>query len=133
MDAAKEMGKPVFLDFSGFGCVNCRKMEASVFEDDRVKRLIESDFVMITLMVDDKRELPEPVVLEKQGKKMELQTYGDLWSYLQQHKFMANTQPYYVVLDNEGNLLSGPVSYDENIGRFVDFLEDGLKNYKKNE
>lgn len=133
MDAAKEMGKPVFLDFSGFGCVNCRKMEASVFEDDRVKRLIESDFVMITLMVDDKRELPEPVVLEQQGKKMELQTYGDLWSYLQQHKFMANTQPYYVVLDNEGNLLSGPVSYDENIGRFVDFLEDGLKNYKKNE
>lgn len=131
MDAAKEMGKPVFLDFSGFGCVNCRKMETSVFENDQIKRIIEDNFVMVTLMVDDKRELPNPVEFKNGKETIKLNSYGDLWSYLQQYKFKANIQPYYVVLDNNGNLMSGPVSYDENIGRFAKFLQAGLNNYMK--
>lgn len=131
MDAAKEAGKPVFLDFSGYGCVNCRKMEAAVFDNQRIRSLIEENFVMITLMADDKRELPEILDINTDNGVEKMRTYGDLWSYLQRHKFGANSQPYYVVLDNEGNLLSGPAYYDENVDNFAKFLNVGIKNYKK--
>lgn len=131
MDAAKEAGKPVFLDFSGYGCVNCRKMEAAVFDNQRIRSLIEENFVMITLMADDKRELPEILEINTDNGVEKMRTYGDLWSYLQRHKFGANSQPYYVVLDNEGNLLSGPSYYDENVDNFAKFLNVGIKNYKK--
>lgn len=131
MDAAKEAGKPVFLDFSGYGCVNCRKMEAAVFDNQRIRSLIEENFVMITLMADDKRELPKILEISTDNGVEKMRTYGDLWSYLQRHKFGANSQPYYVVLDNEGNLLSGPAYYDENVDNFAKFLNVGIKNYKK--
>ena len=131
MDAAKEAGKPVFLDFSGYGCVNCRKMEAAVFDNQRIRSLIEENFVMITLMADDKRELPEILEINTDNGVEKMRTYGDLWSYLQRHKFGANSQPYYVVLDNEGNLLSGPAYYDENVDNFAKFLNVGIKNYNK--
>lgn len=131
MDAAKEAGKPVFLDFSGYGCVNCRKMEAAVFDNQRIRSLIEENFVMITLMADDKRELPEILEINTDNGVEKMRTYGDLWSYLQRHKFGANSQPYYVVLDNEGNLLSGPAYYDENVDNFAKFLNVGIKNYKE--
>ncbi len=131
MDAAKEAGKPVFLDFSGYGCVNCRKMEAAVFDNQLIRSLIEENFVTITLMADDKRELPEILEINTDNGVEKMRTYGDLWSYLQRHKFGANSQPYYVVLDNEGNLLSGPAYYDENVDNFAKFLNVGIKNYKK--
>ena len=93
--------------------------------------MIEDNFVVIKLMVDEKTKLPEPMVVEEYGKEVTLRTYGDKWSYLQRYKFNANAQPYYVILDNEGELLSGPFSYDENIPRFSKFLEKGIKGYKK--
>ncbi len=130
MEAAKKLGKPVFLDFSGYGCVNCRKMEASVFENSKVRDIIESNFVMITLMTDDKTELPMMIEHNENGNKIKLRTYGDLWSYLQSSKFGANSQPYYVVLDNSGELLSGPYYYDEDCNKFIDFLKQGINNYK---
>lgn len=134
MEAAKKMEKPVFLDFSGYGCVNCRKMEAAVFENAKVKDLIEREFVMITLMTDDKQELPSMIEQKINGKDVKLRTYGDLWSFLQQYKFGANSQPYYVVLDNEGGLLSGPYYYDEDVSKFVKFLKAGVTKYNvKNE
>lgn len=130
MEAAKKLEKPVFLDFSGYGCVNCRKMEAAVIDNSRVRQMIEKEFVMITLMVDDKKELDAPMEVEENGAKVKLRTYGDFWSYLQRYKFGANSQPYYVVLDNEGQLLSGPVFYDENVDNFTSFLQNGLDKYK---
>lgn len=133
MDKSGEVGKPVFIDFSGYGCVNCRKMEASVFENQKVRQLLESDFVMITLMTDDKTELPQMIEMEENGKTVKLRTYGDYWSYLQEYKFHASSQPYYAVLDNEGNLISGPAYYDEDVNKFVNFLQTGINNYKKNE
>lgn len=131
MEAAKKVGKPVFVDFSGYGCVNCRKMEASVFESDKVKDLLENNFVVITLMTDDKKELPEMIEHKEGNKVVKLRTYGDLWSYLQQYKFRANSQPFYAVIDNDGTLMAGPYYYDEDVSKFVDFLKTGLTNYKK--
>lgn len=128
--AAKE-GKPVFLDFSGYGCVNCRKMEGAVLDNSDVRTMIEDNFVVIKLMVDEKRALPEPMFVEEGGRKVKLETYGDRWSYLQRYKFQANAQPYYVVLDNKGRLLSGPYSYDENIPKFSNFLQKGINAFKK--
>ena len=128
--AARE-GKPVFVDFSGHGCVNCRKMEGAVLDNDAIHDLIENNFVVIKLMVDERRPLPAPVTVEEYGKKVTLETYGDKWSYLQRSKFNANAQPYYVILDNEGRLMSGPFSYDENIPAFAEFLEKGIANFKK--
>lgn len=123
--AAKE-GKPVLIDFSGYGCVNCRKMEGAVLDNADVHAMIENNFVMIKLMVDEKKPLPEPVTVEEYGKKITLETYGDRWSYLQRYKFNANAQPYYVIVNDRGELLSGPFSYDENIPKFVKFLEKGI-------
>lgn len=131
MKAARESGKPVLVDFSGFGCVNCRKMEGAVLDDANVKTMIEDKFTVIKLMVDEKKNLPEPITVQEYGKDVTLYTYGDRWSYLQRYKFNANAQPYYVILNDAGELLSGPFTYDENVDRFTSFLEKGIKNYKK--
>ena len=127
MRAAQAQGKPVFIDFSGFGCVNCREMEAAVLNDTKVKEMLEKDFVFITLMVDDKRPLPEPIYVVENGRQVKLETYGDRWSYLQRYKFNANSQPYYAVLDENGALLSGPYFYDEDVDKFINFLNEGKK------
>ena len=131
MKVAKEAGKPVLIDFSGFGCVNCRKMEGAVLDEPNVKAMIEDNFTVIKLMVDENKHLPEPINVKEYGKDMTLYTYGDRWSYLQRYKFNANAQPYYVILNDEGELLSGPYTYDENVARFSAFLEKGIKSYKK--
>ncbi len=130
MSVAAKEGKPVFLDFSGYGCVNCRKMEGAVLDNENVRTMIEDNFVVIKLMVDEKRSLPEPATVEENGRKIKLETYGDLWSYLQRYKFQANAQPYYVVLDDHGRLLSGPYSYDENIAKFSNFLQKGIDKFR---
>lgn len=129
MRAAAAEGKPVLVDFSGYGCVNCRKMEAAVFDNSRVRKVIEDSYVMIKLMVDDKKALPEPIYVEENGKKVKLTTYGDRWSYLQRYKFGANSQPYYVVLNARGELISGPYYYDESIDGFIGFLNKGIEKY----
>lgn len=127
MRAAQAQGKAAFIDFSGYGCVNCRKMEAAVLNNDKVRGKLEKDFVFITLMVDDKRPLPEPIYVNENGRQVKLSTYGDRWSYLQRYKFNANSQPYYAVLDENGELLSGPYFYDEDVDKFMDFLNKGKK------
>ena len=131
MQAAKAAGKPVMIDFTGFGCVNCRKMEAAVWTDSEVKRIITEDYVLIQLFVDDKTPLPEPVEVVENGQPRKLRTVGDKWSYFQRHKFGSNTQPFYVLLDNDGNPLNAAYSYDEDIQKYTDFLNKGLKNYDK--
>ncbi|MDD6472228.1 MAG: cytochrome c biogenesis protein CcdA [Bacteroidales bacterium] len=130
MAYAVREGKPVMLDFTGFGCVNCRKMEAAVWTDERVKDLINNDYVLITLHVDDKTPLPEKKQVEENGQMRTLRTYGDKWSYLQRVKFGANAQPFYVLVDTEGNPLNKSYSYDENIPAYIDFLSTGLKNFE---
>ena len=132
MAAAKAMGKPVLVDFTGFGCVNCRKMEAAVWTDPAVANLLENDYVLISLFVDDKTPLPEQIIVtEENGQQRTLRTVGDKWSYLQRSKFGANAQPFYVALDNEGNPLTGSAVYDEDISKYVKFLEEGKKNFQK--
>ena len=131
MKAAEREGKPVLIDFSGYGCVNCRKMEAAVLDNEQVKTTIEDNFVMIQLMVDEKANLPEPIVVNENGKEVKLYTVGDKWSYLQRYKFHANAQPYYVVLDNQGKQLSGPFVYEENVEKFINFMKTGVNAYKK--
>lgn len=126
MKAAAEQGKPVFVDFSGYGCVNCRKMEGAVLDEADVKKTIAEGFVTIKLMVDDKTPLPTPMTVEENGRKYALTTVGEKWSYLQRHKFSSNSQPYYVVLDTDGQLLSGPFAYNEDKEAFLAFLRRGL-------
>ena len=129
MAIARQEGKPVMLDFSGYGCVNCREMEQSVLADEKVINLIENDYVLISLYVDDKTPLAEPIRLTENGKEVVLRTVGDKWSYLQRTKFGANAQPFYVLLDNEGHPLTTSRSYDEDIEAYVKFLEEGLAVY----
>ena len=131
MAAAKAAGKPVFIDFTGFGCVNCRKMEAAVWIDPTVADRLTKDYVLISLYVDDKTPLAEPMEVEFNGRKRTLRTVGDKWSYLQASKFGANAQPFYVCLDNDGKPLGGSYSYNEDIAAYKEFLDNGLKNYKK--
>lgn len=131
MAAAKAEGKPVLIDFTGFGCVNCRKMEAAVWTDPQVADKLTKDYVLISLYVDDKQPLAEPMEIVENGKKRTLRTVGDKWSYLQRSKFGANAQPFYVILDNEGKPLAGSYSYDEDIEHYTDFLNKGLQNYGK--
>lgn len=123
MKYAAERGKPVIVDFSGYGCVNCRKMEASVWTHHRVKSILEKDFVLITLFVDDKTPLSEPYTVEENGKKRTIRTIGDKWSYLQRYKFGANAQPFYVMLDADGMPLNSPYTFDENPDHFIEWLE----------
>lgn len=132
MEYARQNGKPVMIDFTGYGCVNCRKMELSVWTDPKVNKLLNEDYVLITLYVDDKAKLPEPVKVTENGTERTLRTVGDKWSYLQRSKFGANAQPFYVLLDNEGQPLNKSYSYDEDIQKYVDFLETGLKNHRNN-
>lgn len=131
MAYAQAHGKPVLLDFSGYACVNCRKMEGAVFDNASVRSIIENDFVMIKLMVDDKASLDRPMTVTEEGQTMRLTTVGEKWAYLQRYKFGINSQPYYVILDNAGKPLEAPRVYDENIGAFVGWLENGAANYKK--
>lgn len=129
MRYAADNNRPVIIDFSGYGCVNCRKMEGAVFDTQEVSTLIKENFVLIKLMVDDKASLPEPITVLENGKKIKLETIGDKWSYLQRHKFAASTQPFYVLLDNNGNALAKPYSYNENVAEFMYWIEAGMKQY----
>ena len=131
MAYARESGRPVLIDFSGYGCVNCRKMEGAVFDTGRVSSIVKENFVLIKLMVDDKTKLPSPITVEENGRKVTLTTVGDKWSYLQRSKFGANSQPYYIILDNAGQALTLPYFYDEDVEKFVQWLETGISNYKK--
>ena len=131
MAAAKAQGKPVLIDFTGFGCVNCRKMEAAVWTDPIVAEKLTKDYVLISLFVDDKTPLPEQIKITENGQERTLRTVGDKWSYLQRSKFGANAQPFYVALDNEGHVLGKSYSYDEDISKYMDFLNQGIENYRK--
>lgn len=130
MAYAKKTGKPVMIDFSGFGCVNCRKMEAAVWTDPKVKQTLEKDYVLITLMVDDKTSLPEPIEIQENGKTRKLKTIGDKWSYLQRSKFGANAQPFYILLDGEGEPLGPSYAFDEDVSKYIQFLQNGLKQFQ---
>lgn len=131
MEYARLNGKPVMLDFTGYGCVNCRKMEAVVWTDPKVSDLINNDYVLITLYVDNKTPLAEPVKIIENGTERTLRTVGDKWSYLQRVKFGANAQPFYVLLDNQGKPLNKSYAYNEDIPKYIEFLQTGLENYKK--
>ena len=129
MAAAQAEGKPVIIDFTGFGCVNCRKMEAAVWSNPQVADMLNNQYVLISLYVDDKTPLPQPIEIEENGQQRTLRTVGDKWSYLQRTKFGANAQPFYVLLDNEGHPLAPSRSYDEDIPAYLQFLRQGLSRY----
>lgn len=131
MAYAKKVNKPVMIDFSGFGCVNCRKMEASVWTDPKVKQVLENDYVLITLMVDDKTKLPQPIEIQENGKTRKLKTIGDKWSYLQRSKFGSNAQPFYILLNDEGQPLGPSYAFNEDVSKYIQFLQNGLKEFKK--
>lgn len=131
MAYARQTGKPVMVDFTGHGCVNCRKMELAVWHDAKVRDLLTKDYVLISLYVDEKAPLPAPMEVEENGQTTTLRTIGDKWSYLQRSKFGANAQPFYVLLDNNGRPVNTSYSYDEDVDKFVKFLKTGLDNYKK--
>ena len=131
MAFAQEQHKPVMIDFTGFGCVNCRKMEAAVWTDAEVARRLTDDYVLISLYVDDKTPLQEPIEVEINGQKRTLHTVGDKWSYLQATKFGANTQPFYVLLNNDGQPLGPSRSYDEDIQEYIHWLDAGLTKYQQ--
>ncbi len=132
MRMAQQLNKPVLLDFSGYGCVNCRKMEAAVWTDPDVKSTIDNDYVLVTLMVDEKKALPEPIkITEKDGTQRTLRTYGDKWSYLQRSKFGANAQPFHVIVDKNGQPLAPAFVYKEDVPGYKAFLEMGKTNFAK--
>ena len=129
MQAALQAGKPVIVDFTGYGCVNCREMEASVWTGDKGRDIMREDYILISLYVDDKTPLAVPMEVVENGQKRTLKTVGDKWSYLQRYKFGANAQPFYVILDNEGQPLTGSYAFDKNVDHYVEFLNKGLNNY----
>ena len=131
MALAKSQGRPVMIDFTGFGCVNCRKMEAAVWTDPQVASMLNDKYVLISLYVDDKTPLAEPMTVTENGTQRTLRTVGDKWSYLQRVKFGANTQPFYVLIANEGKPLNGSRSYDEDIQKYLNFLQKGIDNNTK--
>lgn len=131
MIAARKQGKPILLDFTGFGCVNCRKMEAAVWPDSRVRKLMTEDYILISLYVDDKTPLPETLtVTEADGSFAKLRTVGDRWSYFQRSQFGAQTQPFYVLLSHDAQLLAPPYSFNEDVDSYVQWLENGLKSFR---
>ena len=132
MAYARQVGKPVMIDFSGYGCVNCRKMEASVWIDPNVKHMLEEDYVLITLMVDEKAPLKEPIeIMENGGKGQAPDTVGDKWSYFQRMKFGANAQPFYVLLDHQGKPLAPSYAFNEDVSAYLNFLKSGLSEFDK--
>ena len=131
MAYARQVGKPVMIDFSGYGCVNCRKMEASVWIDPNVKHALEEDYVLITLMVDEKAPLKEPIEVVENGEKVKLRTVGDKWSYFQRMKFGANAQPFYVLLDHQGKPLAPSYAFNEDVAAYMQFLKSGLSEFDK--
>lgn len=131
MKYARKNNKPVMIDFTGYGCVNCRKMELSVWTDSKVSSIINNDYVLITLYVDSRQPLLEPVKITENGTERTLKNTGDKWSYLQRRKFGANAQPFYVLLNNEGSPLNKPYTYNEDVTKYADFLQTGLRNYRK--
>lgn len=132
MKLSRELGKPVLLDFSGYGCVNCRKMEAAVWTDPEVKAIIDNDYILVELMVDEKKALPEPIkVVEKDGTERTLRTYGDKWSFLQRSKFGANAQPFHVIVDGDAKPLAPAFVYKEDVPGYKAFLNQGIENFKK--
>ena len=131
MAYARQVGKPVMIDFSGYGCVNCRKMEASVWIDPNVKHMLEEDYVLITLMVDEKAPLKEPIEIMENGEKVKLRTVGDKWSYFQRMKFGANAQPFYVLLDHQGKPLAPSYAFNDDVSAYLNFLKSGLTEFDK--
>ena len=131
MAAAKAQGKPVLIDFTGFGCVNCRKMEAAVWTDPTVADMLNNQYMLISLYVDDKTPLAEPVEVSLNGQQRTLRTVGDKWSYLQASKFGANAQPYYIAIDNEGRPLNHAYGFKEDVAAYIDYLQQGLKTYRR--
>lgn len=131
MAYAAEHGKPVLLDFSGYGCVNCREMEGAILDNSDVKTMIKDNCVFITLMVDDRTPLAEAKTIEYNGKKRPIETRGDLWGFLQEYKFHSSQQPYYVVLDNNGVPLTPMMGSSVDVEGFKNWLQAGLDNYKK--
>lgn len=129
MAAAQAEGKPVIIDFTGFGCVNCRKMEAAVWSNPQVADMLNNQYVLISLYVDDKTPLPQPIEIAENGQQRTLRTVGDKWSYLQRTKFGANAQPFYVLLDDKGHPLAPSRSYDEDIAAYLQFMQQGLSRY----
>lgn len=129
MNYAKAHNMPVMIDFTGYGCVNCRKMEAAVFTDPTVADIMTNKYVLIQLYVDEKADLSEPMLVSDHGAERKLRTVGDRWSYLQSQKFGATAQPFYVLLDNDGNPLERSYSYDEDISKFLSWLNSGLSHY----
>ncbi|GHT64063.1 thiol:disulfide interchange protein DsbD [Bacteroidia bacterium] len=129
MEYARKNHKPVMIDFTGYGCVNCREMEAAVWSDPRVKGMIDNSYVLISLYVDDKTKLDKPIEITENGKVRTLKTIGDKWSYLQRNKFGANAQPFYVLLDNDGIPVAPSYAYNKNIEKYILFLQKGLEKY----
>ena len=131
LEMGRREGKPVLLDFTGHGCVNCRNMEASVWSDDRVIDIMRDDYIVASLYVDDRTPLAKPFEVEVNGKMIMLETVGDKWTYLQGHRFGANAQPFYVLVDADGNPLCGSYSFNLDVDAYIDFLEKGLKKFAK--
>ncbi|MCH5220307.1 MAG: thioredoxin family protein [Muribaculaceae bacterium] len=131
MKYARDNDMPVMVDFSGFGCVNCRKMEGAVFDTEIVRELLDKEYVFIKLMVDDKADLAKPYTVEENGKPLTITTTGEKWSYLQRHKFNTNSQPYYVLLTGQGQMLAPARQYDENVEAFVEWLHEGLEAFSR--
>ena len=132
MQMSRQQNKPVMLDFTGFGCVNCREMESDVLSNEKVLSTLQDDYIVVSLYVDDKTPLPEPFEIELDGKKVILETVGDKWMYLQNYKFGYSAQPYYVLVDGKGMPLNGWRKHNLDVDDFADFLEKGLENYRKN-
>ena len=130
--AARAEGKPVLIDFTGFGCVNCRKMEAAVWTDPTVASMLLNDVVLVSLYVDDKTPLPEPIeVTDVNGNTKTLRTVGAKWSWLQSQRFGANAQPYYIMVDAEGHPLTGSRAYDEDVQAYINWMKVGIGKLKK--
>ncbi|MBS4012587.1 MAG: thioredoxin family protein [Bacteroidetes bacterium] len=133
MEAARKAGKPVFLDFTGFGCSNCRKMEAAVWSDPRVLDRLKNNFVKISLYVDDRTMLPEDqwFVDKSGGREREIRRVGQKWSIFQAERYEINTQPYYLILDHNENSLVTPRGLNTNIEEYIEFLDEGLEKFKE--